>query len=243
MVQTVGNTRSVVLGTGNAVTVLESKTQWRNQARMSLSAGGAEREAECGERATLCQRGVGGYSEGRGERRGSSTASGGVESALKVLGFRHAGVGQLRRDSDGSVGERESRGRCEGPPILAGRVQGPPSTRRGLSAKHDDGQGEQRGGPIIAPATRPSFAAAPGLTRAGGLACMNRNTARASRAAARLQQCNASGAARTPGGAAASHATPPWFSAQSPQRIDPSAASPPYVSRADRYLRVRSKLF
>jgi hypothetical protein len=71
--------------------------------------------------------------------------------------------------------------------------------QHGLSAKrdkrgpcrHEDGQGQQRRRPIIAPAGEPSFAAAPGLTRAGGLACMNEKHTIARRTTLETAQCNA----------------------------------------------------
>jgi hypothetical protein len=60
-----------------------------------------------------------------------------AECALQVRLFRHSGVAAEERYSDGSMGERESRGRCEGPSILAGRGARAAALRRGLSAKRD----------------------------------------------------------------------------------------------------------
>jgi hypothetical protein len=139
------------------------------------------------------------------------------------------------------MGERESRGRCEGPPILAGRVQGPPSSRRGLSAKRDkraqraavqtrrwSGAAAQaannspRWGALIRCCPWPNPCGRPGVHE-------QKHTI-ARRTMLETQQCNARSEHR--GGATASHADAAVaLCAQSPQKTMSTASSPPYVSR------------
>jgi hypothetical protein len=121
--------------------------------------------------------------------------------------------------------------------------------QHGLSAKrdkrgpcrHEDGQGQQRRRPIIAPAGEPSFAAAPGLTRAGGLACMNEKHTIARRTTLETAQCNA--AASTAVGQRRATQTPLWALLAVVREDSEHTVVALHTCRdADPYLRVRSKL-